>query len=88
MRRVYSFRPRIEALEDRAVPATINLVAGQLFISNPTAALTVTSLGAGQVKVQDGLSSPVYPQRRRQHLHHRHQQSRRDHRGCFHCLCR
>ena len=59
MQRNYSFRPRIETLEERSVPATIKLVAGNLFISNQVGTLTVTSLGAGQVKIQDGSSSPV-----------------------------
>jgi hypothetical protein len=57
MRSLYSFRPRIESLEDRAVPATISVLSGQLFVSNPSGDLTITTLGGGQVKVEDNGSS-------------------------------
>lgn len=57
MRSKYSFRPRIEALEDRAVPATISLVGSNLFISRQAGPLTVSTVVGGDVKVQDGASS-------------------------------
>ncbi|NBO91188.1 MAG: hypothetical protein EBV06_02555 [Planctomycetia bacterium] len=47
-------RPRIESLEERSVPATIQAVAGHLFVSKQVGALTVTNNGGGSVTVQDG----------------------------------
>jgi hypothetical protein len=49
-------RPSLESLESRWVPATIRLVAGNLFVSNQSAvALTVETTGvAGQIKITDG----------------------------------
>jgi hypothetical protein len=45
----------VEGLEARWVPATIKLVAGNLFVSNQTGTLTLeTTATAGQIKVTDG----------------------------------
>lgn len=55
MRSKHTFRPQIEGLEARWVPATIRLVAGNLFVSNPAGELTVESTAVnGQFKVTDG----------------------------------
>jgi hypothetical protein len=48
------FLPKLEALEDRTVPATYQLVSGSLFISNQTGTLTITSTGGTSVQAQDG----------------------------------
>lgn len=48
------FRPALETLEDRTVPATIRFVSGSLFISNQNAALTLAPQGGTVVKVTDG----------------------------------
>ncbi|MFO0843691.1 MAG: hypothetical protein U0797_15055 [Gemmataceae bacterium] len=54
MRSKHSFRPVVEGLEDRWVPATIRLVAGNLFVSNQVGELTVSTTGtAGQITVND-----------------------------------
>src|SRR5262245_60719592 len=48
-------RPALECLEARWVPATIKLIAGNLFVSNQTAALTVeTTATPGKIMVTDG----------------------------------
>src|SRR5262245_49384385 len=55
MLKKYAHRPTLEALEERWVPATIKLIAGNLFVSNQTAALTLeTTATAGQIKITDG----------------------------------
>ncbi|MBX7104893.1 MAG: hypothetical protein K1X57_12480 [Gemmataceae bacterium] len=55
MTRKNSFRPTLQRLETRWVPATISLTAGSLNISNPTGALVVeTTAVTGQIKVTDG----------------------------------
>jgi len=56
-----SLRPFLELLENRLVPATVQLIGGELLISNPTitagkATLTLTAVGPNQIKVQDGSS--------------------------------
>jgi hypothetical protein len=54
MRSNHSFRPKLEGLEGRWVPATIRLTAGSLFVSNQVGALTVeTTAVAGQLKITD-----------------------------------
>jgi len=54
------FRPRLEMLEDRWVPATVHDVAGDLLISGQTkSTLTVAATGVGQITVTDGTLSPV-----------------------------
>lgn len=60
MRSNHSIRPKLEGLEDRWVPATIRLVAGNLFVSNQVGPLTVeTTAVSGQVKVTDNAKSVV-----------------------------
>src|SRR4051812_7324249 len=50
------FRPRLEALEQRWVPATIRVVGGVLLVSDQTGPLTITpsANAAGVVTVSDG----------------------------------
>jgi hypothetical protein len=48
------FLPRIEALEDRTVPATYRLISGTLFVTNQTGDLTITGVTGTSVQVQDG----------------------------------
>jgi hypothetical protein len=59
MRRSYSYRPRLERLEERATPATIQVAAGNLIIRNPVGALGVTHLGGGAFQVADGVTNVV-----------------------------
>ncbi len=56
------FRPRLEALEERWVPATVKDVAGNLLISNQNGPLTVTvsTTVVGQVTVKDNGSAVTY----------------------------
>ncbi len=55
MRRTRIIAPKLEQLEGRWVPATIRLVAGNLFISDQVSALTVTvTTTPGKVTVIDG----------------------------------
>ena len=49
----HRFRPNLEGLESRWTPATIRLVAGNLFITNPTGNLSVTSQASNTVLVND-----------------------------------
>jgi hypothetical protein len=61
MKQKHSYRPALEGLEARWVPATIRLIGGNLFVSNQVGALTVaTQATAGQVKVSDGAASAVF----------------------------
>ncbi len=56
MREKNSLKPRLEALEDRCVPATVKDVAGTLLVSNPVGNLTVqasTNSGLATVTVTD-----------------------------------
>ncbi|NBO93477.1 MAG: hypothetical protein EBV06_14370 [Planctomycetia bacterium] len=54
MRTRFSFRPLVENLEERAVPATISVVSGSLYVKNQLGNLTITPQAtAGQVRVQD-----------------------------------
>jgi hypothetical protein len=56
-----SFRPRLEALEQRWVPAAVRDVAGLLLISNPQGALTVTVTSSpGVVNVQDSSGAGTF----------------------------
>ena len=49
------FTPRVEALEERAVPATIRLIGDSLYISNQVATtLTLTATAPNTFTVQDG----------------------------------
>jgi len=61
MRTKHAFRPNVEALEGRWVPATIRLVSGTLLVSNPngTGTLSVTIPAPGQATIKDGTSSAV-----------------------------
>src|SRR5262245_30344300 len=60
MRTKHAFRPTLEGLEERWVPATIKLVAGSLFVSNQVGDLSVeTTAVAGQVKVTDNAKAVV-----------------------------
>ena len=54
MRNKAAFRPVLEGLEQRWVPATIKVIAGNLYVSNQVGTLTVSTTGtAGQVTVND-----------------------------------
>lgn len=54
MRGKHAFRPSLEALEDRWAPATLRLIGGNLYISNPTGALVVeTNASPGRIDVTD-----------------------------------
>jgi hypothetical protein len=49
------YTPRVELLEDRTVPATLRLIAGHAFISNPsTSTLTLTATGTNTFNLMDG----------------------------------
>jgi hypothetical protein len=55
-------RLSLEQLEERAVPATVRLIGGSLFVSNPLItsgadSITLTATGNNQFKVQDGTVS-------------------------------
>ena len=59
MKRKIKNRPRLELLEDRCVPATVQYTGGYLLISKPTiragaASLTVNQIAPNQVQVLDG----------------------------------
>jgi hypothetical protein len=52
------FTPRLEALEERAVPATLRLIGDSLYISNQSATtLTLTATGTNTFTVQDGTTT-------------------------------
>lgn len=49
----FAYRPRLESLEHRWVPATVNVIGGNLYISEQVGTLNVSNLVGGQVRVQD-----------------------------------
>lgn len=61
MRSKYQVRPRVEALEDRWVPATVNVINGTMTISNQTGALVIAPQAtAGKVDVTDNGKTVTY----------------------------
>lgn len=54
-----TFRPQMETLEDRWVPATIRLISGTVFISNQVGALTITPQTGTSVQITDGATVKV-----------------------------
>ncbi len=58
--RSHTIRPKLEQLEGRWVPATIRLVAGNLFISHQAGPLVVESTAvAGQFKITDSAKTVI-----------------------------
>jgi hypothetical protein len=54
----HRFLPRLEALEERTVPATIRLIGDSLYISNQSATtLTLSATGPNTFTVQDGATA-------------------------------
>lgn len=52
------FTPRVEMLEDRTTPATLRLIGGNAFISNPaTSTLSLTATGINTFNLTDGALS-------------------------------
>jgi hypothetical protein len=82
----FAYRPRLESLEHRWVPATVNVIGGNLYISEQVGTLNVSNLVGGQVRVQDSAKditvSGVGGTSRSASLHYGHRQER------HHQLCR
>src|SRR5262249_14276360 len=53
-------RPALEVLEDRCVPATVQLVARNLFISNQVGPVSLTLVANSTVKVQDNVTTLTF----------------------------
>jgi hypothetical protein len=59
MRSRYAIRPRLEHLEERATPASVQVAAGNLIVRDPVGPLAVIHLGGGAFQVADNASNVV-----------------------------